>query len=41
MALAIERARALEDASRAEAARQSEVLKSALLDALAHESRRR
>lgn len=37
VALAIERARASEDASHAEAARQSEVLKSALLDALAHE----
>ncbi|HTX34852.1 MAG TPA: ATP-binding protein [Bryobacteraceae bacterium] len=37
VALAIERARALEDASHAEAARQSEVLKSALLDSLAHD----
>jgi len=37
VALAIERARASEDASHAEAARQSEVLKSALLDALAHD----
>ncbi len=37
VALALERARALEDASHAEAARQSEVLKSALLDALAHD----
>ena len=37
VAIGIERARALEDASRAEAARQSEILKSALLDALAHD----
>jgi two-component system, OmpR family, sensor histidine kinase KdpD len=37
VAIGIERARALEEASRAEAARQSEVLKSALLDALAHD----
>ncbi|MDR3703312.1 MAG: DUF4118 domain-containing protein [Candidatus Sulfopaludibacter sp.] len=37
MALSIEKARALEDASHAEAARQSEVLKSALLDSLAHD----
>jgi len=37
VALALERARALEDASHSEAARQSEELKSALLDALAHD----
>ena len=37
IAIGIERARNLEEASRAEAARQSEVLKSALLDALAHD----
>ena len=37
VALTIEKARALEDASHAEAARQSEVLKSALLDSLAHD----
>ena len=37
VALAIERGRALEDATHAEAARQSEVLKSALLDSLAHD----
>ena len=37
VAIGIERARALEEASHAEAARQSEVLKSALLDALAHD----
>jgi two-component system sensor histidine kinase KdpD len=37
MAITIEKARALEDASHAEAARQSEVLKSALLDSLAHD----
>jgi len=37
VAITIEKARALEDASHAEAARQSEVLKSALLDALAHD----
>jgi len=37
VAIGIERARSLEEASRAEAARQSEVLKSALLDALAHD----
>lgn len=37
VAIGIERARALEEAARAEAARQSEVLKSALLDALAHD----
>jgi two-component system sensor histidine kinase KdpD len=37
IAIAIEKARALEDASHAEAARQSEVLKSALLDSLAHD----
>ena len=37
VAITIEKARALEDASHAEAARQSEVLKSALLDSLAHD----
>ena len=37
IALTIERARALEEASSAEAARQGEVLKSALLDSLAHD----
>jgi two-component system sensor histidine kinase KdpD len=37
MAITIEKARALEDASHAEAARQGEVLKSALLDSLAHD----
>jgi two-component system sensor histidine kinase KdpD len=37
VAIGIERARALEEASRLEATRQSEILKSALLDALAHE----
>ena len=37
MAISIEKARALEQASHAEAARQSEVLKSALLDSLAHD----
>jgi two-component system sensor histidine kinase KdpD len=37
IALTIEKARALEDASQAEAAHQSEVLKSALLDSLAHD----
>jgi len=37
LAISIEKARALEDASHAEAARQSEVLKAALLDALAHD----
>ena len=37
MAITIEKARALEDASHAEAARQSEALKSALLDSLAHD----
>lgn len=37
IAIGIERARALEEASRVEAVRQSERLKSALLDALAHE----
>jgi len=37
IALTIERARALEEASHAEAARQGEVLKSALLDSLAHD----
>jgi two-component system, OmpR family, sensor histidine kinase KdpD len=36
-ALAIEKARALEEASHAEAARQSEMLKAALLDSLAHD----
>jgi two-component system sensor histidine kinase KdpD len=36
-AITIEKARALEDASYAEAARQSEALKSALLDSLAHD----
>jgi len=37
IAIAVEKARALDEANRAEAARQSEVLKSALLDSLAHE----
>lgn len=37
IAITIEKARAMEDASQAEAARQSEVLKSALLDSLAHD----
>lgn len=37
LAIAIEKARALEEASRADAARQSEALKSALLDSLAHD----
>ena len=37
VAIGIERARALEEASRVEVARQSEVLKAALLDALAHD----
>ncbi len=37
VAISIEKARALEEASHAEAARQSEVLKSALLDSLAHD----
>ncbi len=37
IAISIEKARAIEDASHAEAARQSEVLKSALLDSLAHD----
>ncbi|MCX6629664.1 MAG: ATP-binding protein, partial [Candidatus Solibacter sp.] len=37
IAITIEKARAIEDASHAEAARQSEVLKSALLDSLAHD----
>ena len=37
MAITIEKARALEDASHAEAARQSELLKAALLDSLAHD----
>ena len=37
VAITIEKARAIEEASHAEAARQSEVLKSALLDSLAHD----
>ncbi|HWB87370.1 MAG TPA: ATP-binding protein [Bryobacteraceae bacterium] len=37
VAITIEKARALEEASHAEAARQSEALKSALLDSLAHD----
>lgn len=37
VAIGIERARTLEETGRAEVARQSEVLKSALLDALAHD----
>jgi two-component system sensor histidine kinase KdpD len=37
VALTIEKARAIEDASHAEAARQSELLKAALLDSLAHD----
>lgn len=37
VAITIEKARALQDASHAEAARQSELLKSALLDSLAHD----
>jgi two-component system sensor histidine kinase KdpD len=37
VAIGIERARSVEEASRLEAARQSEALKSALLDALAHD----
>jgi two-component system sensor histidine kinase KdpD len=37
MAITVEKARALEEASHAEAARQSEGLKSALLDSLAHD----
>jgi len=37
VAITLEKARAIEDASHAEAARQSEVLKSALLDSLAHD----
>jgi two-component system, OmpR family, sensor histidine kinase KdpD len=37
VAIGVERARTVEEASRAEASRQSEVLKSALLDALAHD----
>lgn len=36
-AIGLERARALEESSRIEAARQSEILKSTLLDALAHD----
>jgi two-component system sensor histidine kinase KdpD len=39
VAIGVERARALEEASHTEAAHQSEVLKSALLDALAHDFR--
>ena len=37
IAITVEKARALEDAGHAEAARQSEALKSALLDSLAHD----
>lgn len=37
VAIGVERARSLEEASRTEAARRSEALKSALLDALAHD----
>ena len=37
IAITIEKARALEDASQADAARQSEALKAALLDSLAHD----
>ncbi len=37
VAIGVERARSLEESNRLEAARQSEVLKSALLDALAHD----
>ena len=37
VAITLEKARAIEDASRAETGRQSEVLKSALLDSLAHD----
>ena len=37
VAIGIERQRAVEEAARAEAARQSEMLKSALLDSLAHD----
>jgi two-component system sensor histidine kinase KdpD len=37
VAITIEKARALEEASRSDAARQSEALKSALLDSLAHD----
>jgi len=37
VAITIEKARAMEDASHAEAARQSELLKAALLDSLAHD----
>jgi two-component system sensor histidine kinase KdpD len=37
VAITIEKARAIEEASQAEAARQSEVLKAALLDSLAHD----
>jgi len=36
-AIGLERARSIEDANRAEASRQSEILKSTLLDALAHD----
>jgi len=39
VAIGVERARAMEEAGQAEAARRSEVLKSALLDALAHDFR--
>jgi two-component system, OmpR family, sensor histidine kinase KdpD len=39
VAITIEKARALEDAGRAETARQSEVFKSALLDSMAHDIR--
>jgi two-component system, OmpR family, sensor histidine kinase KdpD len=39
VAITIEKARAIEDASHAEAARQGEVLKAALLDSLAHDIR--
>jgi len=37
VAITVQKARAIEDASQAEAARQSEVFKSALLDSLAHD----
>jgi len=37
LAIGIERARAVEEASKSEAVRQSEILKAALLDALAHD----
>lgn len=39
VAITVEKARALEEAGRAESARQSEVFKSALLDSLAHDIR--